>query len=189
MKKGLKIVFIILGVLLGIVLLDTLQAKVFNHAPFLKIREELSEENTYIDKGLLVNYYYCNSDEQNTTWKWTKYACPVKVLNLECLKSSLGGYITTEKEEPEEESLANLITYDDNSLEYSYIMKSKVGIYAILKTNDNTIVKDLDNYFTKEYPGYKSITSNDYKIYVYNERNDFNLDNDIASCLVSEKKI
>ncbi len=79
MKKGLKISFIVLVVMVGVVVLDTLQAKIFDNSPLLSIRENLDGGSTdYIDKGLLVNYYYCNNDEKTTTWKDEKFACPIK---------------------------------------------------------------------------------------------------------------
>ncbi len=79
MKKGLKITFIALGILASVVALDTLQAKIFNHSPLLKIRDHLNEESVnYIDKGLFVNYYHCSNNEQVTTWKKTKFACSMK---------------------------------------------------------------------------------------------------------------
>ena len=79
MKKGLKVSFIVLGFLVGIVVLDTLQAKIFDHSPILKIRENLDGGSTdYIDKGFLVNYYHCNNDEKVTTWKDEKFACSMK---------------------------------------------------------------------------------------------------------------
>ena len=39
MKKSLKITLIVLGILLGIIILDTLQAKVFDNSPIIKLRE------------------------------------------------------------------------------------------------------------------------------------------------------
>ncbi len=79
MKKGLKISFIVLVTIVGVVVLDTLQAKIFDNSPLLKIRENLDGGSIdYIDKGLLVNYYHCNNDEKTTIWKSSKYACPIK---------------------------------------------------------------------------------------------------------------
>ncbi len=83
MKKGLKISFIVFAVLVGVIVLDTLQAKIFDNSPLLKIRENLDEESIgYIDKGLLVNHYQCNN-EKVTTWKGTKFSCSVKENNPE----------------------------------------------------------------------------------------------------------
>ena len=76
MKKGLKITLIVLGVLIGIVALDTLQAKILNTSPLLKIRDNFDGETIdYIDKGIFVNHYHCNNNEKVTTWKGTKFAC------------------------------------------------------------------------------------------------------------------
>ena len=79
MKKGLKITLIVLGVLVNIVALDTLQAIIFDNSPFLKIRDNLDGGTIdYIDKGIFVNHYHCNSNEKVTTWKGTKFACSIK---------------------------------------------------------------------------------------------------------------
>lgn len=55
MNKFLKIILIIIGVLLSIVFLDTMQALLFNNSPLLKIRYYNNGGSiNYIDKGLLV---------------------------------------------------------------------------------------------------------------------------------------
>ena len=76
MKKGLKITLIVLGVLVGIVALDTLQAKIFDNSPLLKIRDNLDGGKIdYIDRGLLVNHYkYTNGNEMTIfVWENTTY--------------------------------------------------------------------------------------------------------------------
>ncbi len=77
MKKGLKIILIVIGVLIGIIVLDTIQAKIFNNSPLLKIRDNIDDETIdYIDKGLFVNHYYCTNKEEKTLFKGKKYNCP-----------------------------------------------------------------------------------------------------------------
>lgn len=84
MKKELKITLIVLGILVGIVALDILQAKIFDNSPLLKIRDNLDGETLdYIDKGIFVNHYHCNNNEAVTTWKGTKFACSAKESNTE----------------------------------------------------------------------------------------------------------
>ncbi len=79
MNKGLKITLIVIGVLLGIILIDTMQAKIFNNSPLLKIRENMDGGSTdYIDKGLFVNHYKCNNKEEKTIFKGVKYSCPME---------------------------------------------------------------------------------------------------------------
>lgn len=65
MKKSLKIMFIIIAVVVGIIVMDTIQAIVFNNSPLLKIRENFNGGSTnYIDKGLVVNHYNCTNKEK-----------------------------------------------------------------------------------------------------------------------------
>ena len=78
MKKGLIISLIVLGVLIGVIAIDTVQAQVFNNTPLLHIREHINRcnENDYIDKGIIVNHYKCNN-ESKTLFKSEKYDCMV----------------------------------------------------------------------------------------------------------------
>ncbi len=78
MKKGLKITLIVLGILVGIIELDTIQAKVFNNSPLLHKREYTcpNDKTYYIDKGLFVNHYYC-SNVNETLFKNDKTDCLV----------------------------------------------------------------------------------------------------------------
>ena len=59
MKKSLKVILIVLGVMVGVFALDTLQARIFD----------------YIDRGLLVNHYkYTNGNEMTIfVWENTTY--------------------------------------------------------------------------------------------------------------------
>ena len=82
MKKKIKIILIVLGILISVIALDTLQAKFFNNSPLLKIRDNLDRDTIdYIDKGIFVNHYRCNNNEKVTTWKKTKFTCSIKELN------------------------------------------------------------------------------------------------------------
>ena len=44
MKNVLKVIIIVIGVLVGIIIIDTFQAKIFNNSPLLKIRDYLGED-------------------------------------------------------------------------------------------------------------------------------------------------
>ena len=78
MKKVLKITLIVLGILIGIIAIDTIQAIVFNNSPILHIRDYINrcDEKDYIDKGIIVNHYNCNN-ESKTLFKSKKYNCMV----------------------------------------------------------------------------------------------------------------
>ena len=72
MKKNIKIILIVLSVLVGIILLDTLQAKVFNNKPIIKIVEYYDGGNFYQKhKGILVDTYVYTDGSQKTYYKWT----------------------------------------------------------------------------------------------------------------------
>ncbi len=186
MKKVLKIVLIVLGVLVLLVALDTLQAKVFDNSPILKIKETVGEGNT-IDKGLLVNHYKCDNGESKTVWKNAKYTCPLKANDeedttqtpenseLSCLENLLGGYIVALKTSLVEEPLSSIIEVPAD-IEDALLIRGKsvtepdldTGISVIIKTVDNEIISQLDEYFNQNYAGYKAFTTGDYQIYLYN---------------------
>lgn len=72
MKKNIKIILIVLSVLVGIILLDTLQAKVFNNKHIIKIVEYYDGGNFYQKhKGILVDTYVYTDGSQKTYYKWT----------------------------------------------------------------------------------------------------------------------
>lgn len=86
MKKSLKIILIILGILLGIVLLDTLQARIFKNSPIISWKEKLAGDS-YVDKGVLMDTYYCVKETDIVTVSWhlkkSKYSCPdVDIVDL-----------------------------------------------------------------------------------------------------------
>lgn len=64
MKKGLKIVLIVIGVGVGIILLDTIQALVFNNDPIIG-----SEMWCKKKSGILVDTYHCESGKKITKFK------------------------------------------------------------------------------------------------------------------------
>ena len=58
MKKSLMCAFIALIVLFGIVMIDTVQAKIFNNVPIIKIVEDYNGGNLYQNhKGIFVDTY------------------------------------------------------------------------------------------------------------------------------------
>ena len=83
MKKGLKITLIIL---LGFILLDTLQAKIFKNSPIISIKQKLDDES-YIKKGIFVDTFYCTNEKDivtvSTHFKSSKYSCAKSNTNKE----------------------------------------------------------------------------------------------------------
>ena len=124
MKKSLKITLIVLGVLVGIIVFDTLQAIVFDTSPFIKIRKNFKDGYMeYMDKGLLVNHYHCNNNEKVTTWKGVKFACSIKEDN----KEEFDFYISKQEEN-------NSLSFND------YLTFSNRKIYLASNIKDFYVV-------------------------------------------------
>ncbi len=80
MPKWIKIFLIIFSVLIVIVLIDTLQAKIFDNSPFLKITENYNDGNVLKkDKGIFVYTYVFQNGEKVTVYRWEKYSPPEDV--------------------------------------------------------------------------------------------------------------
>ena len=77
MKKITKIIVIVIVTLLILLVIDTIQAKVFNNGIVIKITEEYNGGTlTKLDKGVLVDTYFCSNGAKKTIFKWENYTCP-----------------------------------------------------------------------------------------------------------------
>ena len=75
MNKKEKILLIVICIIMSIMLLDTIQAKVFNNSPLLKIREDYNGGSLYyIDNGILVNSYQYKNGKKDVVFRWEKYS-------------------------------------------------------------------------------------------------------------------
>lgn len=68
MKKALKITLIVLSVLIAILLLDTMQALMFNNCPIIGI-----ETKGMVKNGILVNTYHCGNGKNITKFRLSNY--------------------------------------------------------------------------------------------------------------------
>lgn len=78
MNKKIKIILIVLISIIGIIVLDTVGARVLKKSPLISKKEKL-DGNSYVNKGLLMNTFYCiNDDVETVNWesKFSKYTCP-----------------------------------------------------------------------------------------------------------------
>ncbi len=151
MKKSVKITLIVLGVLVSAIVLDTIQAKVFDNSPLLKVRETYYGGSTYyIDKGIFVNHYHCNNNENVTTWKKVKYVCPMSEENKETSENdehsfygkiveSHESYIIVEPNEYEEERKSSDKYYIDlgKYTDAIYVVGSNVKITYVGDINES----------------------------------------------------
>ena len=86
MKKNVKIILIVVGVLIGLVLLDTLQARILKHSPIISWKEELSDDDSWVDRGILMDTYYCTREQDIVTMSWkfkgNKFTCPIDNIKI-----------------------------------------------------------------------------------------------------------
>jgi len=86
MKKNKKIILIIIGVLIGSVLLDTLQARILKHSPLISWKEELADDDSWVDRGILIDTYYCTKEQDIVTVSWkfkgNKFTCPIDNIQI-----------------------------------------------------------------------------------------------------------
>lgn len=81
MKKILKSLLITLTIIISIILLDTLQARIFKNSPAISIREFLLDTDSYVDRGIIIDTYYCTKEKDIVTVSWhyknSKFDCPI----------------------------------------------------------------------------------------------------------------
>jgi len=71
-----KKVLLVVGIILGVILLDSIQALVFNNNPIIKIKEYYNGGNlNYKSKGLLVDTINCSNGKKDTVIKGFSYSC------------------------------------------------------------------------------------------------------------------
>ena len=71
-----KRILIIIFVLIGIILLDSLQALIFDNNPVIKVKEYYNGGDlNYISKSLLVDTYDCVNGKKDTVIKGFSYSC------------------------------------------------------------------------------------------------------------------
>lgn len=75
MKKYLKVSLIVLGVLMGIILLDSIQALIFNNNIVFGI-----ETKCMVKKGVLVNTYHCGDGKNITKFKLFNSSCDTETV-------------------------------------------------------------------------------------------------------------
>lgn len=77
MKKITKIIVIAIVTLLILLVIDTIQAKVFNNSPLIKItKNNDGGDLDKLDIGILTKTYYCLDNTKKTVFKWENYTCP-----------------------------------------------------------------------------------------------------------------
>lgn len=125
--------------------------------------------NIHIVKDLITSKDVCKIPMKNDIIK-------NRELFLNNLIEEVGFYISSDTTMPKELYIKDLIDVDMNEILYEKVMQNDRAIYAIIKTDNDNIVKELDKYFEDNYKGYKKVGIKNYYAYVYNNKIDFSLD-------------
>lgn len=170
MKKCIKVILIMIVILVGVVLLDTLQAVVFNNRPFISEKEYYDYDN-WIAKGILINTYHC-LDENNTLMmeyklKTTKYMCPIKLNDFEL---SINVHGDTERKKIFVGNYKDVDYYfgntqfnvflSQNGGEFDIktaLINEMVELNDILDKSDSTESSSFDDSIIYHFPGYLDI--------------------------------
>lgn len=98
MKHPIKIILLVISILIGIVLLDTIQAVIFKNSPIISWHKTLPDKDSFVDKGIIIDTYYCTKEKDIVTikqyFKSTKFTCPIdnfEVINVPVPISELNG--------------------------------------------------------------------------------------------------
>ena len=86
MKKSLKITLIIIGVFVGLIILDTTQAIVFNNSPIIRITKTYSNSHKK-HIGVFVETDIYDGVTQTTRFKWETHTLPI-IDNTDNLKDT-----------------------------------------------------------------------------------------------------
>lgn len=83
MKKAINFFLIIIIVIVGIILLDTIQARLFKRSPIISVRDNrLLDKDSYADRGILINTYYCVKEKDIVKVEWrfkiSTFDCPTE---------------------------------------------------------------------------------------------------------------
>lgn len=155
MKNIVKNTITITLIIIGIIIIDTIQARIFKNSPIISWRKQLSDVDSYVDKGILIDTYYCTkeSDIQTISYhsKKSKFTCPIDN-NLDIYEQltlneieDIDGITMTIKENTLTKTSATIIITDTTNNNNIY-----GGYYRIDKFEDN-VWKPLDIIYKGNY--------------------------------------
>ena len=121
MKKIIKIFIITIITIISIILLDTIQARILKNSPFISWKENLADNDSWVDKGILIDTYYCTKEKDIITISWhfknDKFTCPIdNVIEV----TELEGISMTIKEGTLTKSGATIIITDLSGKDNTY---------------------------------------------------------------------
>jgi len=149
MKKFL----IIISIVIGIILFDSIQALVLENNPIIKIKEYYNGGNlNYKSKGLLVDTYNCTSGERVTVIKGFSYSCSYAFGNYVLIDNAK--YCASMKEQFYQDDI--YIYYFDCIKSHDMLVKYDNGFEETISDalrQGHIVIQDLDKfdiYYIKE---------------------------------------
>lgn len=143
--KKLKIFIIILLTIIGLIIIDTIQARIFKNSPLISWKDTQADSDSYVDRGILMDTYYCTYEQDIVTVHWqfktSKFSCPIDNVEYEKLNDfELDMYVNdfTDSEE-------KVLIFERDNQKYYYI-NEKYSLY--INSFDDTFDKEI---YTK-YP-------------------------------------
>lgn len=80
-KKIIKIILISILVIISLIIVDTIQARLFKHSPLISWKQTLEDHDSWVDKGIIIDTYYCTEEKDIITVSWhfklSKFTCPI----------------------------------------------------------------------------------------------------------------
>ncbi len=150
MKKSIKVSLIVIAVIIGILLIDTMQALIFNNSPLFKIPEYYNGGTLYsIDKGMFVNTYNCTNGQKHTMIKSLVFSCSdtIDYVIVDTSKDIKGFSCAETLEEIYEDSSYTyyLSCMKSQYIEVMYSNGAKEKLTTALKLK-NVTISDLDRF-------------------------------------------
>ena len=150
MKKYIKIIFIVIAILIGIVILDSLQALVFDNSPILKIREHCEcDAKHFMDKGILVDTHYGDDGAKDTVIKGFSYSLSngsnFEIVDLTKTMDDWAADTALEKIYEDEQYVYFLPCIKSHYIEVRYFNETKENIIEALE-NGRITIRDLDKF-------------------------------------------
>ena len=138
MKNIFKRIFIVIGIIVGIILLDSIQAMVFDNNPIISIKEYYNGgDKNYKSKGILVDTLNCTNGIKDTQIKGFSHSC-----------NYMGGNYTLVDKTKEIKDFAcaealEEFYEEDNYIYYWSCMKNKYMVVRYDDGNEETISQAL----------------------------------------------
>ena len=143
MNKYIRLSLIVLLVVIVAILIDTVQARIFKNSPVISFKSNLSDSDSYVDKGIILDTYYCTKDRDIVTVSWhfktSKFTCSVDNVND---LDEVDGVSMVIKEGTLKRDRALIVITDTSGKKYTYGEEYRIDKYSDGKWEEADIVVD-----------------------------------------------